>query len=75
MTASISFLRAAFKMTFSVETALKTEVEELERLGLSKPIPQPEKKRGRPRKNPKANDKPKRPRGCPRKNPLLAGQL
>ena len=54
---------------------LKTEFEELERLGLSKPIPQPEKKRGRPRKNPKDNDKPKRPRGCPRKNPLLAGQL
>ena len=55
---------------------LKTEFEERERLGLSKPIPQPEKKkRGQPRKNPKDNDKPKRPRGCPRKNPLLAGQL
>lgn len=42
--------------------------DELEALGLSKPIPKPApKKRGRPRKNP-AEDKPKRPRGRPRKN-------
>lgn len=48
---------------------LKTVFEELEALGLSKPIPQPEpKKRGRPRKHP-IDEKPKRPRGCPRKNP------
>lgn len=37
--------------------------DELEALGLSKPIPKPApKKRGRPRKNP-VEDKPKRPRG------------
>ena len=48
---------------------LKTVFDELEALGLSKPIPQPEpKKRGRPRKNP-VEDKPKRPRGRPKKNP------
>ena len=48
---------------------LKTVFNELEALGLSKPIPRPEpKKRGRPRKNP-VEDKPKRPRGRPRKNP------
>lgn len=48
---------------------LKTVFEELEALGLSKPIPQPEpKKRGRPRKHP-IGEKPKRPRGRPRKNP------
>lgn len=48
---------------------LKTVFDEMEALGLSKPIPQPEpKKRGRPRKNP-VEDKPKRPRGRPRKNP------
>lgn len=48
---------------------LKTVFDELEALGLSKPIPQPEpKKRGRPRKNP-VEDKPKRPRDRPRKNP------
>ncbi len=42
--------------------------DELEALGLSKPIPKPApKKRGRPRKNPVGN-KPKRPRGRPRKN-------
>ena len=42
--------------------------DELEALGLSKPIPKPApKKRGRPRKNP-VEDKPKRPRGRPRKN-------
>ena len=42
---------------------LKTVFEELEALGLSKPIPQPEpKKRGRPRKNP-VGEKSKRPRG------------
>ncbi len=48
---------------------LKTVFEELEALGLSKPIPQSEpKKRGRPRKHP-IDEKPKRPRGRPRKNP------
>ena len=50
---------------------LKTVFEELEALGLSKPIPQPvEKKRGRPRKHPveEVTSKPKRPRGRPRKN-------
>ena len=48
---------------------LKTVFEELEALGLSKPVPQPEpKKRGRPRKHP-IGEKPKRPRGRPRKNP------
>jgi len=42
--------------------------DELEALGLSKPIPKPApKKRGRPRKN-SVDDKPKRPRGRPRKN-------
>ena len=47
---------------------LKTVFDELEALGLSKPIPQPEtKKRGRPRKHP-IEEKPKRPRGRPRKN-------
>lgn len=47
---------------------LKTVFEELEALGLSKPIPQPEpKKRGRPLKHP-IDEKPKRPRGRPRKN-------
>ncbi len=49
--------------------------EELEALGLSKPIPKPApKKRGRPRKNPVEN-KPKRPRGRPRKNPQSAVPL
>ncbi len=48
---------------------LKTVFEELEALGLSKPIPQPEpKKRGRPRKHP-IDEKPKHPCGRPRKNP------
>ncbi len=48
---------------------LKTVFDELEALGLSKPIPKPEpKKRGRPRKNP-VDVAPKRPRGRPRKNP------
>lgn len=47
---------------------LKPEYDELEALGLSKPIPQPvPKKRGRPRKHP-VEEKPKRPRGRPRKN-------
>ena len=47
---------------------LKFVFEELEALGLSKPIPQPEpKKRGRPRKHP-VDEKPRRPRGRPRKN-------
>lgn len=42
--------------------------DELEALGLSKPVPKPApKKRGRPRKKP-IEDKPKRPRGRPRKN-------
>ena len=44
--------------------------EELEALGLSKPIPKPEpKKRGRKKKE-STEDKPKRPRGRPRKNPV-----
>ena len=48
---------------------LKTVFDELEALGLSKSIPQPEpKKRDRPCKN-QVDDKPKRPRGRPRKNP------
>lgn len=48
---------------------LKYVFEEMEALGLSKPVPKPEaRKRGRPRKNP-IEDKPKRPRGRPRKNP------
>lgn len=42
--------------------------DELEALGLSKPVPKPvPKKRGRPRKK-TIEDKPKRPRGRPRKN-------
>jgi len=42
--------------------------DELEALGLSKPVPRlAQKKRGRPRKNPVEN-KPKQPRGRPRKN-------
>ena len=42
-------------------------LEEMEKLGLSKPVPAPEpKKRGRPKKDP-ATDKLKRPRGRPRK--------
>ena len=50
---------------------LKTVFEELEALGLSKPIPQPvAKKRGRPRKQRDEDiaEKAKRPRGRPRKN-------
>ena len=46
--------------------------EELEALGLSKPIPKPEpKKRGRKKKE-SVESKPKRPRGRPRKNPINA---
>ena len=46
--------------------------EELEALGLSKPVPKPEpKKRGRKKKEP-VDNKPKRPRGRPRKNPINA---
>ena len=46
--------------------------EELEALGLSKPIPKPEsKKRGRKKKE-SVENKPKRPRGRPRKNPVNA---
>ena len=46
---------------------LKPEFEELEALGLSKPIPQPvAKKRGRPRKHP-IDEKPRKQRGRPRK--------
>lgn len=42
--------------------------DELEALGLSRPVPKPApKKRGRPKKNPVEN-KPSRPRGRPRKN-------
>jgi len=48
---------------------LKLEFDELERLGLSQPIPQPEKKkRGRPKKNQDVITKPKRPRGRPMKD-------
>jgi len=44
--------------------------EELEALGLSKPIPKPEpKKRGRKKKE-FVENKPKKPRGRPRKNPV-----
>ncbi len=47
---------------------LRYVFDELEALGLSKPIPIPvPKKRGRPRSNP-VQSKPKRPRGRPRKN-------
>ena len=44
--------------------------EELEALGLSKPVPKPEpKKRGRkPKPKDQTEQKPKRPRGRPRKN-------
>jgi len=49
---------------------MKYALEELEMLGLSKPVPKPEpKRRGRPPKNPQVV-KPKRPRGRPRKNPI-----
>ncbi len=71
-------LGTAWRRTDAPETAatddgywvhtLNTVFEELEALGLSKPVPKPEpKKRGRPRKNPET-DKPKRPRGRPKKN-------
>ena len=47
---------------------LKTVFEELEALGLSKPVPESEpKKRGRKPKN-QTDPKPKRPRGRPRKD-------
>ena len=49
---------------------LKTVSEELEALGLSKPVPKPEpKKRGRkPKTKDQTESKPKRPRGRPKKN-------
>ena len=48
--------------------ALKSDMEELEALGLSEPVPQPEqKKRGRPRKSQPEEVAPKRRRGRPRK--------
>ena len=49
---------------------LNTVFEELEALGLSKPVPKPEpKKRGRkPKPKDQAEPKPKRPRGRPRKD-------
>ena len=49
---------------------LKTVFEELEALGLSKPVPKPEpKKRGRkPKPKDQTDLKPKRPRGRPRKD-------
>lgn len=48
--------------------ALKSDMEELEALGLSEPVPQPEqKKRGRPRKSQSEEVAPKRRRGRPRK--------
>lgn len=46
--------------------------DELEALGLSRPVPKPEpKKRGRKKKK-TTESKPKRPRGRPRKNPVNA---
>ncbi len=49
---------------------LKEHLEELEALGLSKPVPKPApRKRGRPKKvQDQQADKPRRPRGRPRKN-------
>ena len=48
---------------------LQNVYEELEALGLSRPIPKPEpKKRGRPRKKTVDDGKPKRRPGRPRKN-------
>ncbi len=49
---------------------LQTVFEELEALGLSKPVPKPEpKKRGRkPKPKDQVDIKPKRPRGRPRKD-------
>jgi hypothetical protein len=47
---------------------LKFVLEDMEKLGLSVPVPKPEpKKRGRPRKTPETL-KPNRPRGRPKKN-------
>lgn len=57
---------------------LQTVFEELEALGLSKPIPKPApEKRGRkPKPKNQAKQKPKRPRGRTRKNsPQSAGTL
>ena len=56
---------------------LQTVFEELEALGLSKPIPKPEpKKRGRkPKPKDPENLKPKRPRGRPRKNQVPTAEL
>ncbi|MEY8257869.1 hypothetical protein AAK706_09065, partial [Erysipelotrichaceae bacterium 66-17] len=49
--------------------------EELEALGLSRPVPKTKpRKRGRPRKDPKES-KPKRPRGRPRKSNQSADLL
>lgn len=49
---------------------LQIVFDEMERLGLSRPVPKPEpKKRGRKPKEPDVQ-KPKRPRGRPRKNPI-----
>jgi len=71
-------LSSAWRMVDAPETpatddgkwvhTLPSVFEELETLGLSKPVPKPEpKKRGRPRKHP-IDEKPKRPRGRPKKN-------
>ena len=52
---------------------LETYYDEMEKLGICKPLPKPEpKKRGRkPKpKDPEELQKPKRPRGRPRKNPV-----
>ena len=49
--------------------ALKSDMEELEALGLSEPVHHPEqKKRGRPRKSQPEEVTPKRRRGRPQKN-------
>jgi transposase len=50
--------------------------DELEALGLSKPVPKPEpKKRGRkPKPKDETAQKPKRPRGRPRKNPIPSAE-
>lgn len=55
---------------------LKIVFDELEALGLSKPVPKPEqKKRGRkPKPKDETEQKPKRPRGRPRKNPIQSAE-
>ena len=55
---------------------LKIVFDELEALGLSKPVPKPEpKKRGRkPKPKDETEQKPMRPRGRPRKNPIQSAE-